>query len=108
VSGVQTSASGHDPLYLRRRRIEHWSNANYQGTEAGKVLAGQGGGYGTVSSFFTEVFGLTVRVFGDVSRFDELTTTDHWLRVPSSPNTATRGVWSARSPSARATRSRAA
>ena len=63
-----------DPLYLRGRRIEHWSNANYQGTEVGKVLAGRGDGYGTVSSFFTEVFGLTVKVFGDVSRFDELTT----------------------------------
>jgi hypothetical protein len=52
----------------RRRRIEHWSNANYQGTEVGKVLAGGGGGYDTVSSFFSEVFGTTVKVFGDVSR----------------------------------------
>jgi len=67
-------ANFYDPLFLRRRRIEHWSNANYQGTEAGKVLAGHGDGYDTVSSFFTEVFGLTVRVFGDVSRFDELST----------------------------------
>jgi NADPH-dependent 2,4-dienoyl-CoA reductase/sulfur reductase-like enzyme len=63
-----------DPLYGRRRRIEHWSNANYQGTEVGKVLAGSGSGYDTVSSFFSEVFGKTVRVFGDVSRFDQLTT----------------------------------
>jgi 3-phenylpropionate/trans-cinnamate dioxygenase ferredoxin reductase subunit len=63
-----------DPLYGRQRRIEHWSNANYQGTEAGKVLAGLGSGYDTVSSFFSEVFGTTVRVFGDVSRFDALTT----------------------------------
>ena len=63
-----------DPLYGRQRRIEHWSNANYQGTEVGKVLAGSGGGYDTVSSFFSEVFGKTVRVFGDVSRFDQLTT----------------------------------
>jgi 3-phenylpropionate/trans-cinnamate dioxygenase ferredoxin reductase subunit len=62
-----------DPLYGRQRRIEHWSNANYQGTEVGKVLAGTGAGYDTVSSFFSEVFGTTVRVFGDVSRFDELT-----------------------------------
>jgi hypothetical protein len=58
----------------RRRRIEHWSNANYQGTEVGKVLAGAGGGYDTVSSFFSEVFGTTVKVFGDVSRFGELAT----------------------------------
>jgi NADPH-dependent 2,4-dienoyl-CoA reductase/sulfur reductase-like enzyme len=63
-----------DPLYGRQRRIEHWSNANYQGNEVGKVLAGNGGGYDTVSSFFSEVFGTTVKVFGDVSRFDELTT----------------------------------
>jgi NTE family protein len=63
-----------DPLYERQRRIEHWSNANYQGTEAGKVLVGTGVGYDTVSSFFSEVFGTTVKVFGDVSRFDALTT----------------------------------
>jgi NTE family protein len=63
-----------DPLFGGRRRIEHWSNADYQGTEVGKILAGQGDGYDTVSSFFSEVFGLTVKVFGDVSRFDEITT----------------------------------
>ena len=63
-----------DPLFGRRRRIEHWSNASYQGTEVGKLLAGEGDGYDTVSSFFSEVFGSTVTVFGDVSRFDELST----------------------------------
>jgi NADPH-dependent 2,4-dienoyl-CoA reductase/sulfur reductase-like enzyme len=57
-----------DPLYRRQRRIEHWSNANYQGTEVGKLLAGQDGGYDTVSSFFSEVFGTTIKVFGDTSR----------------------------------------
>jgi 3-phenylpropionate/trans-cinnamate dioxygenase ferredoxin reductase subunit len=63
-----------DPLYGRQRRIEHWSNANYQGAEVGKVLAGSGAGYDKVSSFFSEVFGTTVKVFGDVSRFDALAT----------------------------------
>lgn len=63
-----------DPLYGRQRRIEHWSNANYQGTEVGKVLAGQDGGYDTVSSFFSEVFGVTIKVFGDTS---------HGLRLPA-------------------------
>ena len=67
-------ANFYDPLYQRRRRIEHWSNADYQGTEVGKILAGQRGGFDTVSSFFTEIFGTTVKVFGDVSRFDALTT----------------------------------
>ena len=63
-----------DPLFGRQRRIEHWSNANYQGTEAGKILAGHGDGYDTVSSFFSEVFGLTVKVFGDVSHSDDVMT----------------------------------
>lgn len=61
----------YDPLYGRQRRIEHWSNANYQGTEVGKVVAGQSGGYDTVSSFFSEVFGTTIKVFGDTSQADQ-------------------------------------
>jgi NTE family protein len=61
-----------DPLFNRRRRIEHWSNANYQGTEVGKVLAGSDGGFDTVSAFFTEVFGITIRVFGDARRDSEV------------------------------------
>jgi NADPH-dependent 2,4-dienoyl-CoA reductase/sulfur reductase-like enzyme len=61
----------HDPIFGRQRRIEHWSNANYQGAEVGKVLAGADGGYDTVSTFFTESFGRTLKVFGDVSQHDE-------------------------------------
>jgi 3-phenylpropionate/trans-cinnamate dioxygenase ferredoxin reductase subunit len=60
-----------DPLFGRRRRIEHWSNANYQGSQVGRVLAGADGGYDTVSTFFTESFGLTLKVFGDVSQHDD-------------------------------------
>ena len=57
-------ANFYDPLFDRHRRIEHWSNANYQGTEVGKILAGASGGYDTISTFFTEIFGITIRVFG--------------------------------------------
>jgi NTE family protein len=67
-------ANFYDPLFGRRRRIEHWSNANYQGTKVGTILAGRPGAYEGVSSFFSEVFGITVKVFGDVTRFDEITT----------------------------------
>jgi len=74
IFAVGDVANFFDPLYSRQRRIEHWSNANYQGTEVGKLLAGQNGGYDTVSSFFTKVFGLGLKVFGDVSHFDELAT----------------------------------
>jgi NADPH-dependent 2,4-dienoyl-CoA reductase/sulfur reductase-like enzyme len=68
VYAVGDVANFFDPLFQRRRRIEHWSNANYQGTEVGKVLAGAGGGYDTISTFFTEIFGITIRVFGDARR----------------------------------------
>jgi NADPH-dependent 2,4-dienoyl-CoA reductase/sulfur reductase-like enzyme len=60
-----------DPLFGRRRRIEHWSNADYQGREVGRILAGAGGGYDHVSTFFTESFGLTLKVFGDTAGHDD-------------------------------------
>jgi NADPH-dependent 2,4-dienoyl-CoA reductase/sulfur reductase-like enzyme len=62
-----------DPVFDRTRRIEHWSNANYQGTEVGKALAGQDAKYDMVSTFFTEVFGVSIKVFGDTSRADDRT-----------------------------------
>lgn len=60
-----------DPLTGRRRRIEHWSNASYQGSQVGRILAGADGGYNRVSTFFTESFGLTLKVFGDTSHHDD-------------------------------------
>jgi NADPH-dependent 2,4-dienoyl-CoA reductase/sulfur reductase-like enzyme len=68
VYAVGDVANFSDPLFQRRRRIEHWSNANYQGTEVGKVLAGADGGYDTVSTFFTEIFDIRINVFGDARR----------------------------------------
>jgi NADPH-dependent 2,4-dienoyl-CoA reductase/sulfur reductase-like enzyme len=72
IFAVGDVANFYDPLYKRHRRIEHWSNANYQGVEGGRRLAGASGSYDTVSTFFTEIFGLTVKVFGDLSSHDEL------------------------------------
>jgi NADPH-dependent 2,4-dienoyl-CoA reductase/sulfur reductase-like enzyme len=60
-----------DPLFGRRRRIEHWSNATYLGSQVGKILAGGDGAYDTVSTFFTESFGVTLKVFGDPSEHDD-------------------------------------
>jgi NTE family protein len=62
----------YDPIFAKHRRIEHWSNANYSGTEVGKLIAGGEGGFDTVSAFFSEVFGLTFRVFGDVDDADDI------------------------------------
>jgi len=60
-----------DPVFGRTRRIEHWSNANYQGTELGKLLAGEPGGYDHVSSFFSELFGISIRVLGALEEHDD-------------------------------------
>ena len=65
-------ANFHDPIFRRRRRIEHWSNANYQGAQVGKILAGEPVGYDRVSTFFSEVFGVSIKLFGDVEQHDEL------------------------------------
>ncbi|HSC90413.1 MAG TPA: FAD-dependent oxidoreductase [Gaiellaceae bacterium] len=54
-----------DPRTHRRRRVEHWSNANFQGAEVGKVLAGADGSADTIPTFFSEVFGLTFRVVAE-------------------------------------------
>jgi NADPH-dependent 2,4-dienoyl-CoA reductase/sulfur reductase-like enzyme len=72
VYAVGDVARFYDPLFERHRRIEHWSNSNYQGSKAGELLAGGEGGYDIVSTFFTEVFGITLKVFGDVDHFDEI------------------------------------
>jgi 3-phenylpropionate/trans-cinnamate dioxygenase ferredoxin reductase subunit len=62
----------YDPVFGYARRIEHWSNANYQGAEVGKVLAGADVRYDQVSSFFTELFGQTFRVLGELRGDTEL------------------------------------
>jgi len=61
-----------DPIFERPRRIEHWSNANYAGTQVGRLIAGGDGGFDIVSTFFSEVFGFSFKVFGDVDVFDEI------------------------------------
>ena len=71
IHAVGDVARFYDPVFGRSRRIEHWSNANYQGTELGKLLATGEGGYDVVSSFFSELFGFSLRLFGDVEH-DEL------------------------------------
>jgi NTE family protein len=65
VYAVGDIANYPDPIAERRRRIEHWSNANTTGTRLGTILAGGDPGPLPVASFFSEVFGSSFRVFGD-------------------------------------------
>ena len=72
VWAVGDVARFYDPIFGRRRRIEHWSNANYAGTEVGRLIAGGEGRYDFVSTFFSEVFGFTFKVFGDTDVSEEV------------------------------------
>lgn len=72
VFAVGDVAAFYDPVFDRRRRIEHWSNANLQGQQLGRILAGSDESYDAVSSFFTEIFGTSYKVFGDSHGADEL------------------------------------
>jgi len=73
VYAVGDIAEFYDPLYGRHRRIEHWSTATYHGTQLGKILAGdEQARYDTVSSFFSEVFGYGIRLFGDFTGHESL------------------------------------
>ena len=70
VYAIGDVAEFYDPVFGRRRRIEHWSNAAYHGTTLGHILAGSDERYDTVSSFFSEQFGHTFKLFGDVTDHD--------------------------------------
>ena len=72
VYAIGDVARFYDPVFGRSRRIEHASNAGYQGVELGKILAGRKGGYDNVSAFFSEMFGAGARFFGDSAGHDDV------------------------------------
>lgn len=66
VYAVGDIARFYDPVFGHARRIEHWSNANYQGAQLGRLLAGEDAPYDYVAYFFTEVFGVSIGLLGDL------------------------------------------
>jgi 3-phenylpropionate/trans-cinnamate dioxygenase ferredoxin reductase component len=72
VYAIGDVAEFYDPIFRRHRRIEHWSNANYHGIQLGKLLAGEDAPYDTVSSFFSEQFGKSFKLFGDTTGHERL------------------------------------
>jgi 3-phenylpropionate/trans-cinnamate dioxygenase ferredoxin reductase subunit len=55
-----------DPTSGRLRRIEHWSNADAQGSHLGRQLAGANDRYDVMPVFFTQLFGRKLQLLGDV------------------------------------------
>jgi NADPH-dependent 2,4-dienoyl-CoA reductase/sulfur reductase-like enzyme len=66
-------ASWHNPLYDRRMRVEHWTNAILQGTFAAKALLGAAppGGFTTAPYFWTDQFDFKVQSYGTSRGHDE-------------------------------------
>jgi NADPH-dependent 2,4-dienoyl-CoA reductase/sulfur reductase-like enzyme len=70
VYAVGDLASFFDPITGRRRLIQHWTNASYQGERLGRALAGEEAPYDQVAYFFTEVFGTKLGLLGDPGAHD--------------------------------------
>lgn len=60
-----------DPVFARRRRIEHWDNAAKQGRLAARNMLGQGLPYDEVSYFFADVLDLSFSVLGAPDEVDD-------------------------------------
>jgi len=54
-----------DPIYKRRRRIEHWDNAIKQGQVVGQNVLGNRERYNGVSYFYSDVWDLHWQLVGD-------------------------------------------
>jgi NADPH-dependent 2,4-dienoyl-CoA reductase/sulfur reductase-like enzyme len=61
-----------DSVSGRVRRIEHWSNADAQGSHLGHNLSSGRKGYEHVPAFFTKMFDVTLQLLGDTEGVDEV------------------------------------
>jgi NADPH-dependent 2,4-dienoyl-CoA reductase/sulfur reductase-like enzyme len=67
-------ASWWNPLYGRRMRVEHWTNAIEQGTYAARRLLGQHDpeGFSSAPYFWSDQFGMRLQSIGSTSAHDEV------------------------------------
>jgi NADPH-dependent 2,4-dienoyl-CoA reductase/sulfur reductase-like enzyme len=56
-----------DPYFNKRRRVEHWGQADYTGALAGRNMAGAGDRYSLLTYVFSDVFDLHLEFAGDES-----------------------------------------
>jgi 3-phenylpropionate/trans-cinnamate dioxygenase ferredoxin reductase subunit len=54
-----------DPVTKQPRRLEHWDNAQAQGKQAGRNMAGANEPFTHQAMFFSDMFDITVNVLGD-------------------------------------------
>jgi NADPH-dependent 2,4-dienoyl-CoA reductase/sulfur reductase-like enzyme len=61
-----------DPIFDKRRRVEHWGHAEYTGQIAGKNMTGRREAYDLVTYVWSDMFDLHLEFAGDESEHDEV------------------------------------
>lgn len=61
-----------DPLFGKRRRVEHWGHAEYSGQLAGRNMAGAREPYDLLTYVWSDVFDLHLESAGDESEHDQI------------------------------------
>ncbi|BFI75641.1 NAD(P)/FAD-dependent oxidoreductase [Sulfurisphaera ohwakuensis] len=64
-------ANIYDPAMGKRRRIEHWNNAEYTGKLAAKNMLGKREKYNFLSTIWSDIFDLHIESGGDTMDYDE-------------------------------------
>ncbi|WP_407690814.1 NAD(P)/FAD-dependent oxidoreductase [Saccharolobus shibatae] len=60
-----------DPREGRRKRIEHWNNAEYTGKLAARNMAGSREAYNFISSIWSDIFDIHIESAGETRNYDE-------------------------------------
>ena len=61
----------YDPIFQKRRRIEHWGHADYTDGLAGQNMLGENKPYDLVSYVWSDIFDLHLEFAGDETEHDE-------------------------------------
>ena len=64
-------ANIYDPREGRRKRIEHWNNAQYTGVLAARNMAGMREAYDFLSTIWSDIFDLHIESAGETMNYDE-------------------------------------
>ena len=61
-----------DPVFNKRRRVEHWGHAEYSGQVAGRNMVGGENTYDFLSYVWSDIFDLHLEFAGDESEHDRI------------------------------------
>jgi len=61
-----------DPVFGKRRRVEHWGHAEYCGQLAGQNMAGASNPYDLLTYVWSDIFDLHLEFAGDESEHDQI------------------------------------